>query len=493
MASSPATCAALSELPRSVMYQEPRWKPEISKDLWIPKALRVEALRIQSAQSEVSDDDEATRSAEQEKKPETTAAPATADVSAPCPHGEESVEAKDALREAIANQCRSIVQTSGGLPITGTRNTDMGDESHPEVHNPVTTVAAAVQAPQQGTTMGESTEKEKISSVQGGEDKHNKQDEQNKTNSCATIHTIEASVRGDESVKQGAGGSTTVRGSADIALIRPIAVVAAHPAGVVLPTKPIAQRLEKLIELDEIATKSVPLQSHSQTQPPSQYKSQAQCQKQDAAVILKERLELQRKYHEYQCNFPENFDAMPPTGSKTNKPSESRVISPGITSAQLAIEDKAQSRPSWRLESTDASNYATDERNKQPTPLFERLVTEEVQELKAYARIIENQNRRLTELERVHSELEVRLEVEAQGRRQLEGMLEARERQWAEKFEDLKKDRDNWKGVVDVEKNKNSRLIDQVVRKDQDIHRMLQRKVSRCVCLPICSLYCLFM
>jgi hypothetical protein len=126
-------------------------------------------------------------------------------------------------------------------------------------------------------------------------------------------------------------------------------------------------------------------------------------------------------------------------------------------------------------------------RMTQPTPLFERLVTEEVQELKAYARIIENQNRRLAELERVHGDLEARLELESRGRVQLETTLEEREREWAIKFKQLEADRDHWKGVVKVEQTKNARLIDQVVRKDQDIHRMLQRKVR-----TPCSVFCGF-
>lgn len=112
-----------------------------------------------------------------------------------------------------------------------------------------------------------------------------------------------------------------------------------------------------------------------------------------------------------------------------------------------------------------------------PTPMFERLVTEEVQELKAYARIIENQNRRLVELERVHGDLEARLELEARGRAQLEATLEARERDWSVRYRQMEMDRDHWKEEVTKEQSKNARLIDQVVRKDQDIHRMLQRKV----------------
>lgn len=112
-----------------------------------------------------------------------------------------------------------------------------------------------------------------------------------------------------------------------------------------------------------------------------------------------------------------------------------------------------------------------------PTPLFERLVTEEVQELKAYARIIENQNRRLADLERIHADLESRLQVESRGKMQLETTLEQREREWAARFHQLQSDRDRWKCEVDKEKEKNAKLYDQVVRKDQDIQRMLQRKV----------------
>ena len=114
----------------------------------------------------------------------------------------------------------------------------------------------------------------------------------------------------------------------------------------------------------------------------------------------------------------------------------------------------------------------------QPTPLFERLVTEEVQELKTYVKMVESQNRRLAELERVHGDLESRLEIESRAKKHLEMTLEAREREWKDKFEQLHSERDHWKRVVEVEQTKNSRLIDQVVRKDQDIHRMLQRKVS---------------
>jgi len=113
-----------------------------------------------------------------------------------------------------------------------------------------------------------------------------------------------------------------------------------------------------------------------------------------------------------------------------------------------------------------------------PTPLFERLVTEEVQELKSCLRMIENQQRRLDELERIHIDLESRLELESRGRSQLETTLEEREREWAAKFQQLEADRDHWKHLKEQEESKTKRLMLQLNRKDQDIHRMLQRKVT---------------
>jgi hypothetical protein len=59
------------------------------------------------------------------------------------------------------------------------------------------------------------------------------------------------------------------------------------------------------------------------------------------------------------------------------------------------------------------------------------------------------------------------LEIESKSRQ-----LEAREREWAEKLDLVESDRDQWKRLVEVEKVKNSKLIDQVVRKDPEIHRM---------------------
>mmetsp|Transcript_10110 Transcript_10110/g.24337 ORF Transcript_10110/g.24337 Transcript_10110/m.24337 type:complete len:183 (+) Transcript_10110:794-1342(+) len=79
-------------------------------------------------------------------------------------------------------------------------------------------------------------------------------------------------------------------------------------------------------------------------------------------------------------------------------------------------------------------------------------------------------------MERIHSDLNVRLEIETRERFLLEAKLEQRERDWAEQFDQIAKDRDYWKSEVKTEQAKYARLVDQVTRKDQGLHRMLQRK-----------------
>lgn len=112
-----------------------------------------------------------------------------------------------------------------------------------------------------------------------------------------------------------------------------------------------------------------------------------------------------------------------------------------------------------------------------PPPLFERLATEEAAELKTYSRIIESQNRRLSDLEVSHEDLEQRLERETQKRISLQQDLDRQNLVWQNKYETLEKDRDAWKNMVNAERARNERLLDQVMRKDREIHRMIQRKV----------------
>lgn len=173
-------------------------------------------------------------------------------------------------------------------------------------------------------------------------------------------------------------------------------------------------------------------------------------------------------------------------GSRTHDPQPSRQrqhsLRPNSAASPAASHTSSKGKKPHSLGGSLSNGTGTNSDHSTPSihpaPLFQRLVSEEVQELKAYARIIEGQNRRLAELERYHSDLEGRLEVESNRRMELERTLDDRERTWADQISELENERDNWRDVVQQERTKNSRLLEQVVRKDQDIHRMLQRKVS---------------
>jgi hypothetical protein len=106
-----------------------------------------------------------------------------------------------------------------------------------------------------------------------------------------------------------------------------------------------------------------------------------------------------------------------------------------------------------------------------PTPLFDRLLSEEVQEIKRYAKIIQNQNQRLAELEDIHHNLEERLEMQTKERMELEEKLSENERKWEMRCAELEKERDDALKNVDMEKSANKGLIEHVKRTNQEMQR----------------------
>jgi Skp family chaperone for outer membrane proteins len=116
--------------------------------------------------------------------------------------------------------------------------------------------------------------------------------------------------------------------------------------------------------------------------------------------------------------------------------------------------------------------------NHQQAPFFERVgVRGDVKVVQNYSRIVKQQNARLKELETIHKELEARLETEAKQKDLLEATLEQRESEWERRLERTVAERDQFKQKMNEERAKNDYLSDQLSRKDQDIHRMMQRKV----------------
>jgi len=112
-----------------------------------------------------------------------------------------------------------------------------------------------------------------------------------------------------------------------------------------------------------------------------------------------------------------------------------------------------------------------------PTIFSNIIANEEAQELRTYARIIEQQNRRLAELERHQKFLEAEVEQRTAAAQGLEASLERREREWKVENDSLRAERDKWRNSVQAEQTKNERLLALVNRKDMEIQRMIQRKV----------------
>lgn len=117
------------------------------------------------------------------------------------------------------------------------------------------------------------------------------------------------------------------------------------------------------------------------------------------------------------------------------------------------------------------------QQQQQQPPLFQRIVTEEVQGIKTLKKVVEDQSQQLVKKERTHKDLEARLEAETRKRQLLENKIEDREREWLTRLKVVEDDRDQWKRAVEEEQKKNKNLSEQLCRNGKDIHRMLQRKV----------------
>jgi hypothetical protein len=123
----------------------------------------------------------------------------------------------------------------------------------------------------------------------------------------------------------------------------------------------------------------------------------------------------------------------------------------------------------------------------QQAPFFERVgVRGDVKVVQNYSRIVKQQNARLRELEKFHKELEARLEVEATQKDLLEATLEQREREWELRLERTVAEREHFKQKMNEERAKNDSLLEQLSRKDQVIHGMMQRKV-RAIAKRMCT------
>lgn len=227
------------------------------------------------------------------------------------------------------------------------------------------------------------------------------------------------------------------------------------------------------------------------------FRQQQQLQQREEAVRLKEEQLLRIKKQQNQCSFPtvparpansktsatNNRPIAHPMGSTDrsnpsqvmNKPQQNYVLRPSSRSNSSNIPSEKHMLPNHN----NVMNHPTDsmDSSNHPTPLFERLVTEEVQELKTYIRIVETLNRRLVDMQSLQDDLESRLEKSTKEKLDMESRLVDLNNNWLRKCSNLEGERDTWAKRCGEERGRNERLSDLINRKDKEIQRMIQRKV----------------
>lgn len=111
------------------------------------------------------------------------------------------------------------------------------------------------------------------------------------------------------------------------------------------------------------------------------------------------------------------------------------------------------------------------------TPLFDReLDGEEYADLQQCKRKIDGLNQRIGKLEKINVDLEKRLEDEAKQNLAMEKECVSIERKCKSKCDQLESIINKLNGELDTEKNKNTRLREQVSRTEKELYGILQRK-----------------
>lgn len=231
----------------------------------------------------------------------------------------------------------------------------------------------------------------------------------------------------------------------------------------------------------DISTKTVAVvtQPTDKKDTPKPVKPQRKLSKEERDQRAKKRLEDVTQRRQAQCQFPVHKQQTHPHYRMTPS-NRSNIQIMGQPQHDHPTSPYYQHRPKMGGSAGSHDGMGSlpdmDSSSVPPTPLFERLVTEEVQELKSYARIIEAQNRRIQELQRIHDDLESRLEQQTKARMNLEAKLDDEKQKWIENQGTLEKECNVWKSHAQSERMKNEKLLEQVNRKDKEIHRMIQRK-----------------
>lgn len=224
-------------------------------------------------------------------------------------------------------------------------------------------------------------------------------------------------------------------------------------------------------------------------------------ERQRREVVKKHQAERQRKQREEaeqrlrahqeqlrqeQCVFPSsesdhpivpNVNVPPPNqvndgnGYKYSKNQQQRRnANKSISSSDMSPTRRLSSK------SSQSAHISRGERihGAAPTPFFDRIVSEEVQELKEYSRIIKAQHAEINELKGSNRALEIDLEMESMKRIELESALEEQERLYRHERKELISQRDDLEELLEAEKNTNKKLWELVYQKEKEIQKAYQ-------------------
>lgn len=206
----------------------------------------------------------------------------------------------------------------------------------------------------------------------------------------------------------------------------------------------------------------------------------------------------QEQLRQEQCEFPSsetdnpvvpNINIPPPNkfhsgnGFKYNKNQQQRRhANKSISSTDISPTRRLSSK------SSQSAHVSQGQRThgSAPTPFFDRILSEEVQELKEYSRIIKAQHAEINELKSSNRALEIDLELESMKRIELESSLEEQERLYRHERKQLISQRDDLEGLLEAEKNTNKKLWELVYQKEKEIQKAYQYRVSSCVVVVSC-------
>mmetsp|Transcript_4852 Transcript_4852/g.5382 ORF Transcript_4852/g.5382 Transcript_4852/m.5382 type:complete len:534 (-) Transcript_4852:1040-2641(-) len=245
-------------------------------------------------------------------------------------------------------------------------------------------------------------------------------------------------------------------------------------------------RLQKQLDAEEeLRGKRLIFEEQRKELIKQQHIEQLKRQRDEAEARLVRQKEEQRRRREEEKRRMEKQSQFPEHHSNQPFPNQMQHQNIGYHQQhQSHMQHKSVNQRSGTLSSGGETpmkrqnKYHFDDRSASnaPTLFYDRLVSEEVHELKEYARIIKQQDGSLADLRGRQEELEERLELKTNEKMKLEATLERQEGEWAVRCLELEKERDQWKKMVQAEQTKNERLLNFMNKKEQEIQRMIRRK-----------------